>query len=192
MYKTKISSIALLLLIIFLTQTVRSQTDSTQFKKWSVSMMIGLFMARDNDEFKISPNSGIDVEYHYTPSLAVYTNVGFNFLKNINTHYEFYFNTTSILEATMGARIYLDPELDRTFMELGFGYYQKFNQYRVQSYNTGNNNDEFGINWGFGSDIKVNSSIRIPIKVRFHFVNFLDEGDYTIYWGIYSGIKYSF
>lgn len=189
MYKTKISSVVFLFFIVFLTQNVFSQTDSSHFKKWSVSMLAGLYMDENKNEFTISPNSGLDFEFHYTPSIAVYTNIDFNFLKISN---EYYSNTTIIFEATMGTRWYLDPDFTRIFMELGFGYYQKFNHYGLQYEGPGNNNDVFGINWGFGSDIKISSNVSVPLKVRFHFIDFLDNGENTLYWGIYSGIKYSF
>lgn len=182
--------ISFALLIIFSIHDMPAQTDSSHQGKWSASFLGGVFMPFDKDEYSRSANTGFDISYNYSPAIAVYLDFSYNFLRVPDNHY--YRPSSGLLEATMGARFYLDPTIDYTFVELGIGYYQKFTHERGLGYDYRNNTDEFGLNGGMGTDIKITKGISIPIKAKLHFINILVAGDKLIYWGIYSGVKYSF
>ena len=181
----------LVLIIIVLSINLSfSQQELSQLKPWSVTLIGGAFMPIGNQEYKRTADMGADISYKYYPSVSIYLNITYNFLENSHFYYNYQVPEYGLLEATMGTRIYLNPNIDNTFLELGFGYYQKFSHTET-GYSSNNNPDEFGINAGVGYDIISDPIITVPIKVKIHYVNFLG-GDNIFYWGIYTGVKYSF
>ena len=182
MTKIKFSLVQFLMLMSII-NTAFSQSDTIQ-KRWSVSAYGGaIFPSSSNNSYTLSENMGADISYRYIPEISIYLNFSYNLMNNNQTF--------GLLESTLGTRFYLAPKLGNPYVELGFGYYQRF--YKNPGYYFDDRNyDEFGINAGLGTEINITERIQIPIKFKLHIINFLVDGDQIAYSGFYTGIKYSF
>jgi len=181
-------------------QNANSQTDTTQFDKWSATASGGITFPFDRDIYKNSVNTGFEIIYNYNPYSAIFLNCEFDFLKfnyepgGVDPYFNYYYPSQSIsrLETSIGARFHLNPEHDNFFIELGLGCYQTFKYTTGVDYSYSDNIDELGFNIGMGYEIKIYKKINISATAKLHLLNLLSGGNLEAYWGLYPGIKYSF
>ena len=184
------------LLSIFLILTAYpsfSQKDSTQYNKWSATVFVGIALPFDRDTYNNSASAGFEISYNYTPYTAVFFNGNYYFVRRAD-NYQNYLKE-QLVETSIGTKFYLNPGHDRVFLQIGLGDYQLIKQYDYSEYSGGyytENIDRFGLSTGLGSDIHIYKKIDASINVNLHFVGFLINEEGLIFWGINSGIKYSF
>ena len=98
-----------------------------------------------------------------------------------------------MLESTIGVKFYADTAFFKLFTEIGIGYYQRYNTLHIpRTILIFNNNDGLGINFGLGTDFKLNSRINFIIKGKVHFPNVNMDSESHSFGDIYTGIKYNF
>lgn len=182
-----------LIIIFVLSATLYSQSDSSQNKRWSVTAIGGITFPFDRDTYKNSANTGFEIVYNYSSYIAVFFNGYYYFVKRTD-NFQSYLKE-GLVETSIGAKFYFNPGHDRIFMQFGLGDYQLIKHYDYGQYSGGTytyNIDKFGVSIGLGSDIHIYKKISAVINAKLHFVGFLINEESLIFWGINSGIKYSF
>lgn len=184
------------LLLIVIALLAVSSLSQAQTKKFSASVLGGLFVPTGDlgDVFSTGGNAGVDVNYMITPQITVYANTTYNFISPKNTTFT---NTSfSILEATAGPRFFFGNTPTKFFAELGLGSYTYKVSYTSGGVTTDQSKSYFGFNGGFGVQHPVSRSVNIVGKVKYHSFRINDNGSSSSssgnYFGIYAGANFAF
>lgn len=120
----------------------------------------------NNDNYRITPNIGIEGTLKTSPKIELYGNVTYN---KILDEYSYFFNTAygSITEITTGPRFIIGSQKYAGFVQPGVGLYLYYHRIRSSS-----SEEEmfYGINASAGFMINVFNDFRVVIKSGAHII----------------------